>query len=87
MSDRRDDPTNGELLVHLQHITARVDETHGDVKLLIEKAGNHEARLVTLEKMPAQAAAGKTATSVLGMLGGFIGGIVSGFIGGKSSGH
>jgi len=73
------EPSNAELLTHLEYIKGTVDEIKTDMKDVKATSVDHEVRLVKQEERTAKW--GKWST-----IGGFFGGIVSGFLGGKIGG-
>ncbi len=76
------EPSNEILLVHLEHIRHRVDDTHEDVKKLIAQGGNHEGRIVLLEDRPEPTEPSKYG-KIMSVIGGFLGGILSGIAGAR----
>jgi hypothetical protein len=74
------EPSNGELLTHIQYIKTAVDATAKNVEDLKKGHVDHEARVIRLEERSNRTA------GVLGAVGGLLGGFVSGMMGGKVTG-
>ena len=77
------EPSNAELMTHIQYIREKVDDTHGTVKAMSATVGDHETRITVLEATPAPKPSGGWMKSA----GTFVGGLVSGFTGGKLAGQ
>jgi uncharacterized protein YcfJ len=73
------EPSNRELMTHIEYIRTSVDEIKGTVKAARLTAEDHEIRLVKLEERAPKSRYGV-------MSGGFLGGLIAGFFGSKAGG-